>query len=84
MEAIFYAQQASIIRNLSPAPFLDAALLTGNKTLFLNVYRFFEEYGLIPLAGQDDLFVSNRTGNLNRYRSVFREILGPSLEMDSI
>lgn len=86
LEAISYAQNVNIIHKLSPAPFFDAALATGDTTLFLNVYRFFEEHGLIPLSSQiDDFFTNSRSQlHLSRYISVFREILGPSLEMEKL
>jgi hypothetical protein len=85
LEAIHYAQNVNIIRKLSPAPFFDAALATGDTTIFLNVYRFFEEHGLIPLSSQvDEFFSNNQRMHLSRYVSVFREILGPSIEMETI
>jgi hypothetical protein len=83
LDALQYAEQTYTIRILKPFPFLEAALLTGNKTLFLNVYRCFEEHGLIPLSPQVDLdFLSVNRDGINRYISIYREIWGPKIDME--
>jgi hypothetical protein len=85
LEAIQYANQTNTLKILKPIPFLDSALLTGDKTLFLNVYKHFEEHGLIPLTNQmnHDFISMNRDG-INRFISVFRELWGPQIDMENI
>ncbi|KAJ3318328.1 hypothetical protein HDV06_000561 [Boothiomyces sp. JEL0866] len=80
LEAIIYAQQSQTLKFLSPLFFLEAAL--KDETLFLNIYKFFEEHGMIPLAMQMDLDTSN--GGIARYVSVFRELWGPQIEMEGL
>jgi hypothetical protein len=83
IDALSYAEQTHTLGILKPFPFLEAALQTGNKTLFLNVYRFFEEHGLIPLSPQvDPDFMSRNRDGMNRYISIYREIWGPKIDME--
>ncbi|KAJ3270803.1 hypothetical protein HDV01_007425 [Terramyces sp. JEL0728] len=80
LEAIIYAQQTQTLKFLSPLYFLEAAM--KDETLFLNIYKFFEEHGMIPLAMQIDL--DNSSNGIARYVSVFREIWGPQIEMEGM
>ncbi|KAI8899536.1 colon cancer-associated protein Mic1-like-domain-containing protein [Globomyces pollinis-pini] len=85
LDAILYAQQSHTLKFISPLPFLESALNTGDNTLFLNVYRCFEEHGLIPLAMtiDDDSITGHRNG-IARYISIFREIWGASIDMERL
>ncbi|KAJ3253117.1 hypothetical protein HK103_000867 [Boothiomyces macroporosus] len=80
LEAIIYAQQSHTLKFLSPLYFLEAAM--KDETLFLNIYKYFEEHGMIPLAMQMDLDSSN--GGIARYVSVYRELWGPQIEMEGM
>jgi hypothetical protein len=85
LDAIQYANQTNTLKILKPIPFLDSALQTGDKTLFLNVYKHFEEHGLIPLTNQmnHDFILTNRDG-INKFISVYRELWGPHIDMENI
>jgi hypothetical protein len=83
LDAILFAQARGLLEKSPPAPFLDAALATGDKTLFLNVYRYFEEYGLIPISSHiDEYMATAESPYLGRYVSVFREFSGPQIDME--
>jgi hypothetical protein len=83
LDAIQYALLTNTIKILKPVPFLESALQTGNRTLFLNVYKSFEEHGLIPLAihVDNDFIAQNRDG-ISRYISIYRELWGPKIDME--
>lgn len=84
LDAIIYAEQTKTLHLISPLQMLESALQSENKTLFLNLYRFFEELGVIPIALQiDDEFVLNGNG-IARYVSIFREIWGPHIDMEHL
>lgn len=79
LEALLYARQVGLLKKTSPVVFLDSAISTGDKTLYINIYRYFEEHGMIPFSSQES---KNRKRNLSRYSSLFREFVGPVLDME--
>jgi hypothetical protein len=82
IDAISYAQQTDTLKYITPLPFLESALQSGDKTMFLNVYRCFEEHGLLPLGTQVDDASGLGSNGIARYISVFREIWGSQIEME--
>ena len=85
IDALHYARKTNSIQLLSPIPFLDHALQTGDKTLFLNIYKLFEDHSLIPkTALSDPNFVTTGKNGLARFVSVYREIWGPLIKMERI
>jgi hypothetical protein len=82
LEAAVYAKKTNTIALLSAVDFLESAIQTGNKTLFLNVYRFLEENGMISLHNNQQ---SNRHRNsIGRFVSIYRELWGPEIEMEQL
>ena len=83
IDALLYARKTNSLQYLSPVPFLDHALQVGDKTLFLNIYKLFEDNSLIPkTALSDPTFVASSKNNLARFVSIYREIWGPSINME--
>jgi hypothetical protein len=84
LTAIQYAQHTNTLKYISPLPILELALQSGNKTTFLNVYKCFEEHGLLPLGTQVNDSSTFGNNGIARFISVFREIWGPHIEMESV
>ena len=83
IDALQYARKTNSLQYLSPIPFLDHALQTGDKTLFLNIYKLFEDCNLIPkTAVSDPNFVAGSKNGLARFVSIYREIWGPLIKME--
>ncbi|KAI8912765.1 hypothetical protein EDD86DRAFT_245634 [Gorgonomyces haynaldii] len=84
LEAVRYAINRGCIKRIKPIPYLEAAHQSGNPTLFLNVYKCFEEYGVIPLSHLDETLLAQFDPRLPRFVSVYREMWSPQLEMEGI
>ena len=82
MDAIRYATLQNCIQLIVPSRILDDALRTGNKTLFLNVYRWLEESGLLPIGASDPH--KRVDTEVNRFISIYREIWGEVVDMEAL
>ncbi|KAI9102725.1 colon cancer-associated protein Mic1-like-domain-containing protein [Phlyctochytrium arcticum] len=78
-QAMMYSIKATSTQPSHYDLFMERALSSGDKTLFLNVYRHFEEQGLSSVG-------TNRISShpIDRYASLFREMWGEVVEMDSL
>ncbi|KAJ1562701.1 hypothetical protein HK096_005174 [Nowakowskiella sp. JEL0078] len=65
------------------AKVLVAAHSSGDLTLFLNVYRFLEDFGLIP-SGTDIFPGGHGASIVARYISIYREIWGEVVSMEEL
>ncbi|KAJ3245242.1 hypothetical protein HDU78_009723 [Chytriomyces hyalinus] len=89
-EALEYALEKAVPLTPYVSVFMEAALATRNKTLFLNVYRVFDERGLISRHSRDDGMDSDEGEGGSapfgtaRYYSVFREYWEESLVMQGM
>ncbi|KAJ3231104.1 hypothetical protein HDU81_004046 [Chytriomyces hyalinus] len=91
LEALEYALEKSVPLTPYVSVFMEAALAMRNKTLFLNVYRVFDERGLISRHSRDDGLDSDEGEGggaapfgTARYYSVFREYWEESLVMQGM
>ncbi|KAJ3012454.1 hypothetical protein HKX48_006275 [Thoreauomyces humboldtii] len=64
--------------------FLEAALATGDKSLFLNTYKCLEDRGLLSSDEEVSMAGLPPGTATGRYMSVFREMWGEVVEMDSM
>ncbi|TPX30703.1 hypothetical protein SmJEL517_g05799 [Synchytrium microbalum] len=96
LEALRYASATDILSQIPPVPILESAYASGDRTLFLNAFRCFEEAGLIPqpLVSSSlrrprslvygDGVDSSTAGALGRYVSMFYEVWGEHIEMEHV
>lgn len=81
LESLRYATQFNCIHFISPSKILEDSYRSGNKTLFLNVYKWLEELGLIPIDFEQP---RSTNGDMMRYISIFREIWGEVVDMEPV
>ncbi|TPX42924.1 hypothetical protein SeMB42_g04937 [Synchytrium endobioticum] len=95
LEALRYASATNILSQIPPVPILESAYASGDRTLFLNAFRCFEEAGLIPQQSASSSLGRPRNvygdgadaslvGALNRYVSMFYEVWGQHIEMERV
>ncbi|KAI8922046.1 colon cancer-associated protein Mic1-like-domain-containing protein [Powellomyces hirtus] len=83
LDALRYTMSRGVT-NIPATHFLEAALVSGDKTLYLNTYKCLEDRGLIS-SNMDQTSTGFPPGAAtNRYISVFREMWGEVVEMDSM
>ncbi|KAJ3167725.1 hypothetical protein HDU88_002172 [Geranomyces variabilis] len=84
LDALRYAVSRSVT-TVPPTSFLEAALQSGDRTLFLNTYKCLEDRGIMTAAHADQAVAGLPPGSAaGRYVSVFREMWGEVVEMDSM
>ncbi|KAJ3183047.1 hypothetical protein HDU87_007469 [Geranomyces variabilis] len=84
LDALRYAVSRSVT-TVPPTSFLEAALQSGDRTLFLNTYKCLEDRGMMTAAHADQAVAGLPPGSAaGRYVSVFREMWGEVVEMDSM
>ncbi|KAJ3090072.1 hypothetical protein HK102_004748 [Quaeritorhiza haematococci] len=79
LDALRFVINHRILRDYPATIFLESAHVSGDKTLFLNVYRCLEEHGMIPHdnmnsslyghrhgRGMDDVFLDDENGGPRR------------------
>ncbi|KND04868.1 uncharacterized protein SPPG_00567 [Spizellomyces punctatus DAOM BR117] len=85
LDALRFALSRNCLRTVSVTGILDSALASGDKTLFLNTFRCLEEQGLISSdISHEHPHTGLSPGGSGRYVSVFREMWGEVVEMDSL
>lgn len=85
MDALRYAVSRNCLPKISVTNLLEAALASGDKTLFLNTFKCLEEHGLISSnITNEHREMGVAPGGASRYVSVFREMWGEVVEMDSL
>ncbi|KAJ3342502.1 hypothetical protein HDU83_006077 [Entophlyctis luteolus] len=81
LDALEAAIDFGTLDSFAPSEFLEPALGMRDKTLFLNVFREFDERGLI--SHEDDGSEYHPHG-WARYASAFRELWGEALDMEGM
>ncbi|KAJ3158497.1 hypothetical protein HDU86_002722 [Geranomyces michiganensis] len=84
LEALRYAVSRGVT-SVPPTSFLEAALQSEDRTLFLNTYKCLEDRGMMTAPHADQAVAGLPPGSAaGRYVSVFREMWGEVVEMDSM
>jgi hypothetical protein len=82
VEAMRYATTNHCPHLVPPTSLLEASYKSGNKTLFLNAYKWLEEQGLFPTR-RPGIHRSSDV-DIQRYTSIYREIWGEIVEMEAL
>ncbi|KAI8816160.1 colon cancer-associated protein Mic1-like-domain-containing protein [Fimicolochytrium jonesii] len=87
LDALRYAISRNLPHPTAPR-FLEASLALNDKALFLNVFKSFEDRGLISSHSDDHLLLGGypQAGNaqMGRFLSVYRELWGEIVEMENM
>ncbi|KAI8607310.1 hypothetical protein BC830DRAFT_1175452 [Chytriomyces sp. MP71] len=85
LHALELAQEQDLLRQFAPGEFLELAYASRNRTLFLTVYKLFEERGLLSIGDAEDFPHSDEgVGGTAKYFSIYREFWEESLMMEAV